>query len=481
MEVHDTGAAVVHHVVPGAEDGAVGGLFPSLDHIGVGSKAVGVEVPHAVVVALETSALEAVDAGIEVGNVGHAAVDIVTAVVVDLSFDITDDGMYAPDVGVLTTLAAAVDAGSVCFCDTAKAHGELGGVVGEQEVAAVGSKSLQGADNLGGCQVAGQVLEATFDADAVAHHPTHRVLLDVELVDGGGGEDNALAGSLVGLLEPSHSVFLIIAGRVVFGHEHSYLLLGRCSHILQAVGSEAFQLVLLLVGAVDIPLVGGETHGENPTGEGGGGMEVHDTGAAVVHHVVPGAEDGAVGGLFPSLDHIGVGSKAVGVEVPHAVVVALETSALEAVDAGIEVGNVGHAAVDIVTAVVVDLSFDITDDGMYAPDVGVLTTLAVAVDTGSVCFCDTAEAHGELGGVVGEQEVTAIGSKGFQGFDGRTRCEVTGQVLPTLLDADAVTDHPNGGLLFDVEFVDVGGSEEHTLASGHVVLLEPGDGIFLVG
>ena len=44
--------------------------------------------------------------------------------------------------------------------------------------------------------------------------------------------------------------------------------------------------------------------------------------------------------------------------------------------------------------------------------------LAIAIDARSVCFGNTANSHGELSGMVGEEEVTAVGSKGLQCLDG---------------------------------------------------------------
>ena len=136
-------------MVPCAQDGGVGQLLPCSDDVGVGSEAIGIEIPHAVVVALHACALEAIDAGIESGLVGHAAVDVVAAVVVDLSLDVADDGMNAPDVGIVAALTVAEDAGSIGVGYASETHGELRGVIGQQQVAAVIGKSLQSLD--GGC------------------------------------------------------------------------------------------------------------------------------------------------------------------------------------------------------------------------------------------------------------------------------------------------------------------------------------------
>ena len=129
--------------------------------------------------------------------------------VVDLTLGITDDGLRAPDVAVLTTLAIAIDAGSIGVGNTAHGNGELCGMVGEEEVTTVGGESFQRLDGVGRCQSAGQVLPALLDADAIAHHPACRLFLDVEVVDGGGSEQHALAGADIVLLEPGHSVFLV--------------------------------------------------------------------------------------------------------------------------------------------------------------------------------------------------------------------------------------------------------------------------------
>ena len=72
----------------------VGQVFPSLHHVGVGSEAVGVEVPHTVVVALHTSALKGIDAAlVQATDELHATVDVMTTVVIDLAFGIADDGL----------------------------------------------------------------------------------------------------------------------------------------------------------------------------------------------------------------------------------------------------------------------------------------------------------------------------------------------------------------------------------------------------
>ena len=83
--------------------------------------------------------------------------------------------------------------------------------------------------------------------------------------------------------------------------------------------------------------------------------------------------------------------------------------------------------------------------------------------------------------MVGEEEVTAISGEGLQSFDGCIRCEIARQVLPTLLDANAVAHDPTSRLLFYVEVINVRGLDDDAFAGVHVVLLEPCNGILLVG
>ena len=81
-------------MVPCTKDSRVGQVFPSLHHIRIGSETVGIEIPHAVVITLDTCTLKAVDATlIETADEVHAPVDVVTGVVVDLSLSIADDGL----------------------------------------------------------------------------------------------------------------------------------------------------------------------------------------------------------------------------------------------------------------------------------------------------------------------------------------------------------------------------------------------------
>ena len=66
------------------------------------------------------------------------------------------------------------------------------------------------------------------------------------------------------------------------------------------------------------------------------------------------------------------------------------------------------------SGMVVDLSFGIAYNGLHAPDVVVLSALAIAEDTRCVSLGYAADAGSELCGVVGEQEIAAVGSESFQ-------------------------------------------------------------------
>ena len=197
--------------------------------------------------------------------------------------------------------------------------------------------------------------------------------------------------------------------------------------------------------------------------------------------MVPGAKYSRVGCLFPCLHHIRVGSQTIGVQVPHTVVVALHTSTLKAIDAGIECGVVGHTTINVVSRVVVDLSFYITYNRMHTPDVVVLTTLTISKETRSIGLIDTAQSDSELCGMISEQQVATIGSKSLQSFNSGIRGKIARQVLPAFLNTDAVAHHPTGHLLLNVELVNGSGGNENALACIHIVLLEPSDSIFLVG
>ena len=163
------------------------------------------------------------------------------AVVVDLTLGVADNGLRAPDIVVLATVAAAEDARSVSLGDAVEGHGELGGVIGQEEIAAVGSKSLQCLDGGVAGKVAGQVLPALLDADAVGHDPAGRLLLAVKVVDGGGRNEHTLARIDVVLLEPLYGILLVGALLVVVGHEHGEL---RAALLLLVVDEEVDGLSL---------------------------------------------------------------------------------------------------------------------------------------------------------------------------------------------------------------------------------------------
>ena len=356
-------------------------------------------------------------------------------------------------------------------------------MVGEEQVTTVGGVGLEGLDGCRRCQVAGQVLPAEVDADAVTHYPAHGIVLDIEVVDGRRGEQDTLALVHIVGLEPLDSALLVVAISIVVGHEHGHFLFGRRAHIGQAVGSESLQLILAGIGlSAQVPLIGCQAHCEDATVEGRGGSKVDDTGAAVIYHVVPGTQHGRVGQVFPSLYYVGAGCEMIGIEVPHAVVVALDARTDKGVDAAvIQAADELHATVDVVTAVVIDLALGVTDDGLRTPDVAILATLATAEDTGSIKLGNTSNGYGELGSVVGEEQVTTVGGKGLQSLDGSGRCQVAGQVLPAEVDTDAVAHYPASRLALDIEVVDGRGSEQDALAGLHVIVLEPFNSALLIG
>ena len=148
--------------------------------------------------------------------------------------------------------------------------------------------------------------------------------------------------------------------------------------IADAVAGEFLQLILHAVDTAEVPLVSGQTHSEDAALETGGRFKVHDTSTAIVYYVVPRTQNSRVGGILPRLYHLRTSLKTLGVQVPHPIMVALHTRTLEAVDTCKERRLVGHAPIDGVLAVVVDLTFDITDDRMHTPDVGIVVTLTIA-------------------------------------------------------------------------------------------------------
>ena len=329
-------------------------------------------------------------------------------------------------------------------------------MVGQEQVTAVGGIGLQGSNHVSRCEVAGQVLPTAVDADAVTHYPAHGIVLDVEFVDGGRSEQDTLASVHIVGPEPLHSTLLVIAAVIVIGHEHGHFALGRRAYIAQAVGCESLQLVLAGVGlSTQVPFIGCQTNGQNAACKARSGIKVDDTGTAIVNDVVPGTQHMRIGQVFPCLYNIGAGSEAIGIEVPHAVVVTLDTSTDEGVDAAlIQAAYELHAAIDVMAAVVVNLALGIANDGLRTPDVAILATFATAVDTGSIGLSNTAYSHSELSGMVGQEQVTTVGGKGLQGLDGGSRCQVAGQVLPAAVDTDAVAHYPACRLALDVEVVD---------------------------
>ena len=228
-----------------------------------------------------------------------------------------------------------------------------------------------------------------------------------------------------------------------------------------------------------VPLVGSQANGQDATSKSGGGFEVDNTCAAVVNDVVPSAQHGRVGGLLPRLYHVGVRSQTIGIEVPHAVVVALHASADEAIDASIEVRMVGHTTIDVVTRVVVDLSIDIADDGMHAPGVRIVAAFSVAIDARCISLGNTSQAYGELCGMVGEQQVTTIVAESLQRIDNLGRRQA-GQILPTFLKSHAVAHDPASGIFLNVQFVNGGRGNQCAILLLNIVLLEPCYGILLV-
>ena len=113
-------------------------------------------------------------------------------------------------------------------------------MVGEQQVTTIVAVGLQRIDNLWRSQT-WQILPTLGQSHTVAHDPTHRVLFNVELVDGSWCQENALASIHIGLLEPCYGVLLVSrACGIVFWYEHSHLRLCRSTHIGQTVGSKQF-------------------------------------------------------------------------------------------------------------------------------------------------------------------------------------------------------------------------------------------------
>ena len=83
-------------------------------------------------VTLHSGTNEGIDTCIEVGMVGHAAIDIMTGMVVDLSLYITYNRMRTPYVGIVTTLTVTIDAWGISLSNTTYSYGELSGMIGKE-------------------------------------------------------------------------------------------------------------------------------------------------------------------------------------------------------------------------------------------------------------------------------------------------------------------------------------------------------------
>ena len=244
-------------------------------------------------VTLDTSTFEGVDrALVETSCVVHTPVDVVLRVVVNLTFDITDNRLSTPHIVVLTTFATAEDARLERFRNTLHCHRHLSSVVGEEQVATISAECLECVDDFCRSQVARKVCIAMSHTDAVAHHPAHGFLLDVEVVDSCRREENTCAIVHIVLLEPCHCGCFVSRLLIVVWHEHSHLSVSRTADVGQTVASEQFQLVLEFVGSTHIPFVSSKTYSQNTSSKFGGWVEVDDTCAAVVNHVVPCTKNG---------------------------------------------------------------------------------------------------------------------------------------------------------------------------------------------
>ena len=175
-------------------------------------------------VTLHTSSLKTVDATlVETCGEIHATENVMTRVIVNLSFHISDDGLYTPHIIVLTSVAATEDTGRLRLGQTTYGHGQLCGMVGEEEVAAIGSKGLECIDHIVAGQTTGKVLITHLDAYTVAHYPAGGMFLDVKVIHLRSGEQVALATVHISVLEPFNSGLFISRRGVVVSHEHGYL------------------------------------------------------------------------------------------------------------------------------------------------------------------------------------------------------------------------------------------------------------------
>jgi hypothetical protein len=166
----------------------------------VGGVGVGVEIPHAVVVfAVHLSAVacaEEAEGGMaEVIVHFEAGVDGVVGAVVILcgvGFLVyeADFGVYCPYIGAFAALAVTIDAGGEGCVDAAHFVNELGGLFGEEEVAAVLNESLEGADG-GFIVFGGEVVQA--QAATVDMNPDHIYFRCIDFFGFAGG-DNSTVG-----------------------------------------------------------------------------------------------------------------------------------------------------------------------------------------------------------------------------------------------------------------------------------------------
>ena len=431
--------------------------------------------------AFEREVGEAVTIG--VGELDACEDLVVTMVVLDLHAR-ADDIVDAPYVAAFTTFATAEDAGSEAILDAGDTADDLCGVLREVEVATIGQIT---ADASQACGIDRQVLIADAQTDAVDVDPECLVDGDVEGGEVGSGDEGTLVVVDVGLLEPACSSYLIVVGQILVAvgcEEISGLELRDAAQIIEGIGGESLGVALIDVATVDVllELVGREAVGDDLTTKATTLLELYDTGAAVVLNMSPSGEDGRVGSCLPVGHHVGVARETVGVEVPHTVVVfaqagAFEREVVEAVVVGVVTLD---ACKEGVGAMVVGNGLTGTDDGVDTPNVAAYTAFAITEDAGGVHVVDAGNTVDELGGVLGEIEVTTIDRIVA---DVAKNLAVERQVLVALADADTVDVDPKGGEHLGVERCNLIGSDEGTGALEDVVLLEPfgGSNLIVVG
>ena len=100
-------------------------------------------------------------------------------VVIDVTLRIADDGLRAPHVIILSTSATAKDARSVCLGNAPYSHGQQGGVVGQQQVAASLHVCFQ--RTLGGSGT--ELCRQGVDSRSVNHHPEGADVTDTQRAD----------------------------------------------------------------------------------------------------------------------------------------------------------------------------------------------------------------------------------------------------------------------------------------------------------